>query len=310
MSHQDDRPECPRPAYRARGSGAIVLGRPLSPLAASELLQLPCEQCARCRSRQARDWTLRIMHEASLFQESSFLTLTFDNDHLPKDGGVHVKYAQDFFKRLRTWIDRHGDGRKIRDFYCSEYGDFTQRPHFHACLFNFDLPDKTPWAGSGDLTRYKSELLDRLWGHGMTELGSVTPQSAAYVAAYIGKKHNGPQFDHLYERIDSRTGQRWTVPREFAHMSSRGGGIGSAFLEKWTSDIYPWDHVIVAGRPCQVPRFYDRKFKQSHPEAFEEIAARRKAEGERRAADNTPERRWAKEQCAIEARKRRIRNKV
>lgn len=271
---------------------------------------LPCEQCARCRARQARDWTIRIVHEASLYPENSFLTLTYDQAHLPRDAGVHIEDVQKFWKRLRTWIDRHGDGRMIRNFYCSEYGDFTRRPHYHAIVFNFDLPDKVQWSGAGELTRYKSELLDRLWGHGMTEVGSVTARSAAYVAAYIGKKHNGAQSDHLYERFDPVSGARWTVPREFAHMSGRGGGIGSGFLDKWKTDFYPWDHVIVDGRRVQVPRFYDRKYKRDEPEAFEAIAAKRKAEGEARAWDNTPERLWVKEQCARAARDRRKRDKV
>lgn len=301
--------ECPVTAYRLAGGGRIVFNR--SPgMAVVEVLQVPCGRCALCRQRNARDWQLRLVHEASLHKQKCFLTLTYDNVHLPADGGLRVEHMQKFFKDLRYRLERDHEGAKIRNFYIGEYGGQTRRPHYHAILFGFDFPDKTKWAGSGQFTRYKSVELEEIWGRGMAELGSVTPASAAYVGSYVLKKHNGPQHDHEYLRFDPQSGRSWYVPREFAHMSSGGGGIGAAFLDKWTSDIFPHDYCVVEGRKVSVPRFYSRKFKAGEPAVFEQIAARRKAEGEARQADNTPERRAVKEQVAIARQALKQRNKV
>ena len=47
-------------------------------------LELPCGQCIGCRLERARQWALRCMHESSLYEENSFVTLTYDDEHLPK----------------------------------------------------------------------------------------------------------------------------------------------------------------------------------------------------------------------------------
>ena len=100
-------------------------------------IQLPCGQCIGCRLERSRQWAIRCMHEKSLYSLSSFLTLTYDDDHLPPNGTLVKRDFQLFMKRLRWEM---GDG--IRFFACGEYGDGNLRPHYHALLFNVDFPDK------------------------------------------------------------------------------------------------------------------------------------------------------------------------
>lgn len=99
---------------------------------------IPCGHCIGCRIDRSRDWAIRCSHEAQLHEQSAFITLTYDDDHLPADFSVHVKTWQLFMYRLRDSLPQ-----KIRFFACGEYGDTTQRPHYHALIFNHSFPDKT-----------------------------------------------------------------------------------------------------------------------------------------------------------------------
>lgn len=57
---------------------------------------LACGQCIGCRLERARQWAVRIMHEASLYNVNSFVTLTYANAPVSL---VHRDY-QLFQKRL------------------------------------------------------------------------------------------------------------------------------------------------------------------------------------------------------------------
>ena len=85
---------------------------------------LPCGKCLSCKLDYAKEWALRITHEASLLEENCFITLTYNNEHLPEDKSVHRSEVQNFLKRLRKKIAP----RKIKTFYCGEYGDQNLRP--------------------------------------------------------------------------------------------------------------------------------------------------------------------------------------
>lgn len=64
-------------------------------------IKLPCGQCLGCRLDYSREWAVRCTHESLLHKENSFITLTYDDEHLPEDGGLVKKHWQDFCKRLR-----------------------------------------------------------------------------------------------------------------------------------------------------------------------------------------------------------------
>jgi hypothetical protein len=55
-------------------------------------LKIPCGQCIGCRLEYSRQWAMRCHHEASLHIFNSFITLTYDPEHLPQDGSLkHLK---------------------------------------------------------------------------------------------------------------------------------------------------------------------------------------------------------------------------
>ena len=248
------------------------------------------------------------MHEASLYANNCFITLTYDDDHLPADRSLHYDDFQKFMKRLRKRFKGLELGTNpelkepypIRFYMAGEYGENFGRPHFHACIFNFNFSDKTLWkrTPSGSLI-YRSKALEELWPFGYSSIGDVNFQSAAYVARYIMKKINvssltpHDQRDH-YETTNFETGEITDRRPEFNKMSLKPG-IGFDWYKTYKEDVYPHDYVIVNGKKVKPPKFYDRKFSEDYPLEMEEIRHHRYVDALNRHADNTPERLAVKE---------------
>lgn len=247
-------------------------------------LSLPCGQCIGCRLERSRRWAMRCVHEASLYDANCFVTLTYDDGHLPDKGHLSYPEFQRFMKRLR----KHFAPAKVRFYMCGEYGPALARPHFHACLFGVDFDDRIYFKTmpSGEKL-YTSAVLQRLWPFGFSSVGNLTFESAAYVARYCVQKVTGRAAkDHYGEK-----------PPEFNYCSLKPG-IGAGFMARWEADIYPRDRVVINGFECLPPAYYARLFRRRS--AFAEqlyqdvIGPRREAAGRARFADNTPQRLHAK----------------
>ena len=75
---------------------------------------------------------------------------------------------------------------------CGEYGEDFSRPHYHALLFNCFCPDRKKHStGDSGSVIYTSEALTKLCPFGLSSIGDVTFESAAYVARYVMKKITG-----------------------------------------------------------------------------------------------------------------------
>lgn len=247
-------------------------------------IKLPCGQCIGCRLERSRQWAIRCVHESQLHDENCFITLTYDEDHLPASRSLCHRDWVLFFKRLRKKY-----GRGIRYYMCGEYGETTARPHYHACVFGLDFDDKSPWQERNGHTVYTSATLDRLWGMGHCTVGDVTFDSAAYVARYIMKKVTGDLADDHYQWTDWDTGEVHYLDPEYTQMSRRPG-IGKGWLDAFQSDAYPSDFVVLNGQKIKPPKFYDRCYEIVDPDELEKIKARRSRRGRKRAHDNTPDR--------------------
>jgi len=194
------------------------------------------------------------MHEAHMYDDSSFVTLTYDDKHVPPDGGLRYRDFQLFMKRLRK---RFGP---TRFFMCGEYGEQFSRPHFHAALFGLRFPDLSPYKRLPSGSKlYTSEVLSRLWGSGFCSVGDVTFESAAYIARYVLKKV-GSDVERL-GIVDYSTGSVSVRRPEFC-QASRRPGLGYPFLAKYHLDIYPRDEVVVRGMKMKPPRYYDGKVEE------------------------------------------------
>lgn len=228
------------------------------------------------------------MHEASLHDQNAFITLTYSDKYLPHRGQLVYADYQKFMKRLRKRART-----KVRFFMCGEYGEDTQRPHYHGLLFGWDFPDKEPWRKLDSGCKvYTSKMLEELWPFGHSSIGQVTFESAAYVARYCVKKVTGKGAADHYARCDD-LGEYQLEP-EFAHMSLKPG-IGKPWLDKFGTDVYPHDYVVVNGKEVKPPKYYDKVLAAEDPETADWIKYQRMLDADNRAADNTLERLAVKE---------------
>ncbi len=279
-------------------------------------VELPCGQCIGCRLERSRQWAVRCMHEAQLYEDNCFLTLTYNEEHCP--GQLEYRDWQLFFKRLRKRyvgktgvIDDKGQERfPIRFYMCGEYGEENSRPHFHACVFNFQFRDLHLWKkGKAGAEIYRSKELEELWPYGFATVGQVTFESAAYVARYVMKKVTGPAAVARYEKVNEVTGEIGTIRPEFNKMSLKPG-IGAGWFRKYRSDVFPHDTVIVNGVQTKVPKYYDTLEARERGVEFDSIQYDRECEAQGRAHDNTEERLRVKE-IVLEAKLNQLyRNKI
>lgn len=228
---------------------------------------VPCNGCIGCRLDYSREWAIRCSHEASLYDDNCFLTLTYSDVNLPTVGSLVPRDLQLFTKRLRDFSVRTR-GRGIRTYGCGEYGEQFARPHYHILVFDFDFKDKKHWRTTDFGHRlYRSETLESLWPYGNCEIGSVSFDSAAYVARYVVKKINGDMASEHYHCVDADGRSHWRVP-EFARMSQ---SIGKRWVDKFHPDIYSFDFVLLNGHKFLPPRAYDKQYEVMFPDDFKRI---------------------------------------
>lgn len=262
--------------YQMRGAQASRVVR--------DWIEIPCGKCVGCRLDYSRQWADRCMLELQDSDSAYFLTLTYDDQHLPRSvyadpdtGEAMASYTlrkdefQKFMKRLRYYF-----GDEIRFFACGEYGSRTFRPHYHAIVYNIHFDDLQFYKKSetGDFY-YNSPKLDRAWKAGFAVIGEVTWQSCAYVARYCMKKAQG---------VSSETYAKFNIEPEFTLMSRRPG-IGRRYLDAHP-DLYQFNKISIAtekgGKDITIPKYFDRVISAEHPELIESLKARRKENAEAR----------------------------
>lgn len=212
------------------------------------------------------------MHEKMFHPESCFITLTYDDQHVPENYSLDLRHWQLFNKKFRRFLEP----KKIRFFACGEYGDLNGRPHYHAIVFNHDWRDKTfvERSDSGEEI-YTSETLRHLWGNGIVSTQDVTHKSAAYVARYCTKKIKTTDTfgaDH-YRRISPIDGEFHQVSPEFSTCSNRPG-LGTEFVKQFKSDFYPSGFLIVEGVRQAPPKFYVSRLSEGEQQRLKRQARR------------------------------------
>ncbi len=281
------------PCFKPFAAYRSVTGVTFKHTEGAEELQLPCGNCIGCRLERSRQWAVRMMHEAQMHEDTSFITLTYSPEHLPGDGSVNVHHFQDFLKRLRSRIAP----LRIRFFHCGEYGEELSRPHYHAIIFGFGFPDREYFKTVNGSRYYVSALLDDVWGLGFCIIGNCTFESCAYVARYVTKKMNGEKaFDHYWNLCEA-TGELRRVLPEYATMSTgtkETKGLGYSWIQKYGQEVFRSDSVVLQGREMKSPRYYEQFYDELELEA---IKGERHVEAVKRDSDNTPDRLRVREVC-------------
>lgn len=167
------------------------------------------------------------MLEANCHEHNAFVTLTYDDEHLPVDGSVDPVVLQLFMKKLRFAYK----GQRLRFYGVGEYGERTGRPHYHVAVFGMRTCDRgisqvrAKYRRKDGSEGFCCEVCDRvrdLWSYGNTFLGQLELRTAAYVAGYVTKTIGG---DGLGDRHPP-----------FSRMSNRPG-IGCFFMDEVASDL-------------------------------------------------------------------------
>lgn len=238
------------------------------------------------------------MHEAQVRQPSCFITLTYDDIHLPRPATLVHSHFQKFIKRVRRGISV-----PISYFMCGEYGSLNGRPHYHAVVFGYDFGERVWRPNAGNFPRigrtqkgcYSSTELSRYWTQGVNSVGPVNAQSAKYVAQYCLKKVTGVLADEHYKRVDPETGEVYWLLPEYARMSTRPA-VGKAWFDRYGRDVLAYDGVFLDGKRQSPPRYYDKLREQRNAAELAARKLKRRIKAFAHAVDNTPERLQVREQ--------------
>ncbi|QCS36550.1 replication initiator protein [Capybara microvirus Cap3_SP_450] len=261
----------------------------------TKAIRIPCGVCIGCRSAQQLEWAVRLEKEESYWDNNYFLTLTYDEEHLPLPGKIELdgeiyknngnwkgclikKDLQDFWKRLREYYRDKEGYIGIRHYSVGEYGGTGKRPHYHAIAFNMPEIEDLELFSINKLSGnkiYTSKTIEKIWGKGYITIGEVSWDSIAYVAGYCTKKLFGKKGKEIY----AKKGQ---IP-EFS-LCSRKPGIAKQWYIDHMYDIYSTDEMITAkGRKVKPPAYYDKLFDLEYPEQLELIKSERRSRAKQAA---------------------------
>lgn len=254
---------------------------------------IPCGKCENCRLEHAKMWANRCVMEAKQHEYNEVLTLTYDDEHLPKVKGIDLQTGeykfmntlchddvQKFMKRLRKAYAKgqYNDIKfepqpKFKIKGCGEYGSKYQRPHYHIIMFNFNVPDKKiGWYNEKGNPQYTSKLIESIWGKGLVTLMPVNYETCEYVCRYILKKQIGKIGKENYEAMG--------IKPEYTFQSNQGGIGKNYYEEKGGDSIYEtqkiWIQTKKTLKQVKPPRYFDKLLEKENPAKMEEIKKARK----------------------------------
>lgn len=175
-----------------------------------------CRKCLPCMITRRQEWTARLLLEMRITLRTYYVTLTYDDLHLPPLASLRRKDLQDFLKRLRK-----NTRSKLRFFACGEYGDRKGRPHYHLVIFtNSDLnvemglcPERRKFASIGgdfhkawSLDSIPFGLVDVVSGLGNNDSKRVFAYVAGYVLKKLGKEKCLPGKEPEFQVMSTKPG--------------------------------------------------------------------------------------------------------
>lgn len=228
---------------------------------------VPCGKCPECKGQRVSGWSFRLRQEEKRSESAIFATLTYNTKHVPiADSGYMQLSRRDlqlFFKRLRKEHSKTSSS-KVKYYACGEYGGKTNRPHYHAIIYNATINEiNAAWRDP----KTKKEI-------GEVHFGDVTGASIGYVLKYMQKEPRIPM-----HRNDDRC-------PEFALMSKRlGDNYMTDRIKKWHKSDLPNRMYINLedGKKATMPRYYKDKIYSD--EERKVIAVQQKLEAEKKKCE-------------------------
>lgn len=197
--------------------------------------EVRCGICMACRITRSNEWKFRCLHELESWENSSFITLTYNQQWVPlgrgmvREPSLCVSDLQNFIKKIRKHYPW-----QIKYYACGEYGETNGRPHYHMILFGVPLKDAVN--------------LHHLWGMCDPEAykaGTATTDSIQYTAQYITKKHLGKKGKLYYQ-------EKGIVPP----YQVASHNLGATWARKHQHQLWQDMCIYVQGKPHAIPRYY------------------------------------------------------
>lgn len=217
---------------------------------------VPCGSCIGCLKMRRDAWSIRLKEELKVSEKATFLTLTYNDEHLPKSGQLNKKDLQNYFKRVRS------EEKKLKYYACGEYGEDNNRPHYHGIIFNVDkeiLINK--WSVPTGQYDYEGRPINEEMG--FVECDPVNEATIHYVTKYIT---NGKKYSYGYIK-------------PFAIMSK---GLGKSFINTNSSyhkSLKSTTYVGLGGVKNNLPRYYrDRIFSDMEKEEINKLSRQKRNE--------------------------------
>lgn len=202
--------------------------------------EVACGKCIGCRVNKKILWSMRCCHELYEHKKSIFVTLTYDSKlHYPQAYSLEKAHLQKFIKRLRKSLGSRIPKGRIRYFAAGEYGEKTQRPHYHLIIFGIGFSEKQLIMDCWNYTDWNVESIRE------KAFGIAERQSIQYVAKYIEKQLNGPAALEQYKNLG----------REPVFKIS-SLGIGKVWAEKNAAQYQDQGFITINGRQVAIPRYY------------------------------------------------------
>lgn len=198
--------------------------------------EFPCGQCINCRIKKRQEWSMRCLHELDGHKKSIFVTLTYDSKlHYPQAASLEKAHLQKFIKRLRKAMEPE----RVRYFACGEYGEQTQRPHYHLILFGCGWDEKQLIMDCWPYANWNVPAIRK------NSFGIAERMSIQYVAKYIEKKLGGELAIEEYKNKGREP---------IFKVSSLG--IGREYCDENAKQITEMGKITVNGKPVAIPRYY------------------------------------------------------
>lgn len=257
----------------------------------SSIVTIPCGSCLECKIANSKAWAQRAVLESLCHNDNYFITLTYDDDHLPDPLFTFSRHDltlgywspllyRDFELFKKRLLERYRElGHVgIRFFACGEYGSKNGRPHFHAIFYNLPIHDLefnySSTLNGENIPYLTSKLITDTWGKGFITIGECNSKTAAYVARYVIKKFTSDD-EVSYSRHCESLGFQ-PLPSEF-RQASRRPGLGRTYFDLHFQDIYKSDKVYLPDGVISKPSsYFDILYKKINEEDLFKIKLSRR----------------------------------
>lgn len=202
---------------------------------------VPCGKCPICLSKKRQKWLVRLESEFKYALSVYFVTLTYDDAHMPYKDGMQTLSKRDvqlFMKRLRKLTS----GYKLKYYLCSEYGGHTMRPHYHMMLYLYGDVKKLPI----DAFHMHYDIISKCWENGISDVRDANSATANYCLKDTLKLEN-----------DVINGT--TLTKTFRLISK---GLGERDAQEKAKTGYKFTYVVQDGKKIGIPRYQrDKMFE-------------------------------------------------